>query len=116
MRNAILNLTPSIDLRDLNINYDGDKPEGQRTNYTGLNSTISAVLNSVPQSFVCASEGMKYSISGGRFTMLSLNLKANAASMRADYDSEKQAVLNSLFPSGTSGMSKPKLPWQYMIT
>lgn len=109
LREAILNLTPSVDLRDLNINYDGDKPEGQRTNYTGLNSTISAVLNSVPQSFVCASEGMKYSISGGRFTMLSLNLKANAASMRADYDSEKQAVLNSLFPSGTSGMSKTEI-------
>ena len=109
LREAILNLTPSVDLRDLNINYDGNKPEGQRTNYTGLNSTISAVLNSVPQSFVCASEGMKYSISGGRFTMLSLNLKANAASMRADYDSEKQAVLNSLFPSGTSGMSKTEI-------
>ena len=109
LREAILNLTPSVDLRDLNINYDGDKPEGQRTNYTGLNSTISAVLNSVPQSFVCASEGMKYSISGGRFTMLSLNLKANAAAMRADYDSEKQAVLNSLFPGGTSGMSKTEI-------
>ena len=109
LREAILNLTPSVDLRDLNINYDGDKPKGQRTNYTGLNSTISAVLNSVPQSFVCASEGMKYSISGGRFTMLSLNLKANAAAMRADYDSEKQAVLNSLFPSGTSGMSKTEI-------
>lgn len=106
LREAILNLTPSVDLRDLNINYDGDKPEGQRPNKTGLDSTISAVLNSVPQSFVCASDGMKYSISGGRFTMLSLNLKANAASMRADYDSEKQTVLNSLFPSGTSGMSK----------
>lgn len=109
LREAILNLTPSVDLRDLNINYDGDKPEGQRTNYTGLNSTISAVLNSVPQSFVCASEGMKYSISGGRFTMLSLNLKANAAAMRADYDSEKHAVLNSLFPNGTSGMSKAEI-------
>ena len=109
LRNAILNLTPSIDLSDLNINYDGDKPEGQRTNYTGLNSTMSAVLNSVPQSFVCASEGMEYSISGGKFTMLSLNLKANAASMRADYDSEKQAVLNSLFPNGTSGMSKTEI-------
>lgn len=109
LREAILNLTPSVDLRDLNINYDGDKPEGQRTNYTGLNSTISAVLNSVPQSFVCASEGMKYSISGGRFTMLSLNLKANAAAMRADYDSEKHAVLNSLFPNGTSGMSKTEI-------
>ena len=109
MRDAILDLTPSIDLSDLNINYDGDKPEGQRTNYTGLNSTISAVLNSVPQSFVCASEGMKYSISGGKFTLLSLNLKADAASMRADYDSEKQAVLNSLFPNGTSGMSKTEI-------
>lgn len=109
LRDAILDLTPSIDLSDLNINYDGDKPEGQRTNYTGLNSTISAVLNSVPQSFVCASDGMKYSISGGKFTMLSLNLKANAASMRADYDSEKQAVLNSLFPNGTSGMSKTEI-------
>lgn len=109
LRDAILDLTPSIDLSDLNINYDGDKPEGQRTNYTGLNSTISAVLNSVPQSFVCASDGMKYSISGGRFTMLSLNLKANAASMRADYDSEKQTVLNSLFPNGTSGMNKTEI-------
>lgn len=109
LREAILNLTPSVDLRDLNINYDGDKPEGQRPNKTGLDSTISAVLNSVPQSFVCASDGMKYSISGGRFTMLSLNLKANAASMRADYDSEKQTVLNSLFPSGTSGMSKTEI-------
>lgn len=109
LRDAILDLTPSIDLSDLNINYDGDKPEGQRTNYTGLNSTMSAVLNSVPQSFVCASEGMEYSISGGKFTMLSLNLKANAASMRADYDSEKQAVLNSLFPNGTSGMSKTEI-------
>ena len=109
LRDAILDLTPSIDLSDLNINYDGDKPEGQRTNYTGLNSTISAVLNSVPQSFVCASEGMKYSISGGKFTLLSLNLKADAASMRADYDSEKQAVLNSLFPNGTSGMSKTEI-------
>ena len=67
------------------------------------------MLNSVPQSFVCASEGMEYSISGGKFTMLSLNLKANAASMRADYDSEKQAVLNSLFPNGTSGMSKTEI-------
>lgn len=109
LREAILNLTPSVDLRDLNINYDGDKPEGQRTNYTGLNSTISAVLNSVPQSFVCASEGMKYFISGGKFTLLSLGLKADAASMRADYDSEKQTVLNSLFPSGTSGMSKTEI-------
>ena len=109
LRDAILNLTPSIDLRDLNINYDGDKPEGQRPNYTGLNSTISAVLNSVPQSFVCASEGMKYSISGGKFTLLSLGLKADAASMRADYDSEKQAVLNTLFPNGTSGMSKTEI-------
>ena len=109
LREAILNLTPSVDLRDLNINYDGDKPEGQRTNCTGLDSTISAVLNSVPQSFICASDGMKYSISGGRFTMLSLNLKANAAAMRADYDSEKQTVLNSLFPNGTSGMSKTEI-------
>lgn len=109
LRDAILNLTPSIDLSDLNINYDGNKPEGQRTNYTGLNSTISAVLNSVPQSFVCASEGMEYSISGGKFTLLSLGLKADAASMRADYDSEKQAVLNSLFPNGTSGMSKTEI-------
>lgn len=109
LRDAILNLAPSIDLRDLNINYDGDKPEGQRPNYTRLNSTISAVLNSVPQSFVCASKGMKYSISGGKFTLLSLGLKADAASMRADYDSEKQAVLNSLFPNGTSGMSKTEI-------
>ena len=109
LREAILNLTPSVDLRDLNINYDGDKPEGQRPNKTGLDSTISAVLNSVPQSFVCTSDGMKYSISGGRFTMLSLNLKANAAAMCADYDSEKQAVLNSLFPNGTSDMSKTEI-------
>ena len=29
--------------------------------------------------------------------------------MRADYDSEKQAVLNSLFPNGTSGMSKTEI-------
>lgn len=104
LRDAILNLTPSVDLSDLNINYvkDGD-------NIKGLNAVVSAVLNSVPQSFVCASEGMKYSISGGKFTMLSLGLKADAASMRADYDSEKQTVLNSLFPSGTSGMSKTEI-------
>ena len=67
------------------------------------------MLNSVPQSFVCASEGMEYSISGGKFTLLSLGLKADAASMRADYDSEKQAVLNTLFPNGTSGMSKTEI-------
>lgn len=111
LREAILNLTPSVDLRDLNINYDGDKPEGQRTNYTGLNSTISAVLNSVPQSFVCASDSIKYSysIENGKLTLLSLGLKADAASMRADYDSEKHAVLNSLFPNGTSGMSKTEI-------
>ena len=102
LRDAILNLTRSINLSDLNINQDG-------ANKKGLDSTISAVLNSVPQSFVCASEGMEYSISGGKFTMLSLGLKADAASMRADYDSEKQAVLNSLFPSGTSGMSKTEI-------
>ena len=109
LREAILNLTPSVDLRDLNINYDGDKPEGQRTNYTGLNSTISAVLNSVPESFVCEKERMGYSAVKGKFDTLSLGLKADAASMRADYDSEKQAVLNSLFPSGTSGMSKTEI-------
>lgn len=114
LRDAILNLTPSVDLRDLNINYDEDKPEGQRTNYTGLNSTISAVLNSVPESFVCEKEKMIYTImiepNGNRkFDMLSLGLKADAASMRADYDSEKQAVLNSLFPNGTSGMSKTEI-------
>lgn len=29
--------------------------------------------------------------------------------MCADYDSEKQAVLNSLFPNGTSDMSKTEI-------
>ncbi|MCI6123218.1 MAG: dockerin type I domain-containing protein, partial [Christensenellaceae bacterium] len=105
LRDAILNLTPSIDLSDLNINYVEDG-----ANKKGLDSTISAVLNSVPQSFVCKDGGMEYSISSdGKFTLLSLGLKADAASMRADYDNEKQAVLNSLFPNGTSGMSKTEI-------
>ena len=104
LRNAILNLTPSIDLSDLNINYVEDG-----ANKKGLNSTISAVLNSVPESFVCEKERMGYSAVKGKFDTLSLGLKADAASMRADYDSEKQAVLNSLFPSGTSGMSKTEI-------
>ena len=109
LRNAILNLTPSIDLHDLNINYDGDKPKGQRPNNTGLDSTISAVLNSVPESFVCENKGMTYSIVNGKFDTLSLGLKPNAAQMRKDYDNEKQAAKETLFPKGTGDMSKTEI-------
>ena len=44
LRDAILNLTPSIDLSDLNINYVKDG-----ANIKGLNAAVSAVLNSVPE-------------------------------------------------------------------
>lgn len=104
LRDAILNLTPSIDLSDLNINYvkDGD-------NIKGLNAAVSAVLNSVPESFVCENKGMKYSIVNGKFDTLSLGLKPNAAQMRKDYDNERQAVKETLFPKGTGDMSKTEI-------
>ena len=104
LRNAILDLTPGIDLSDLNINYvkDGD-------NIKGLNAAVSAVLNSVPESFVCENKGMKYSIVNGKFDTFSLGLKPNAAQMRKDYDNERQAVKEALFPIGTGGMSKTEI-------
>lgn len=104
---AIKNLEASVNLEDLNIKYT--------ENSIGiLKRRYNAVLNSVPESFVCEKGGTRCTImiepnGNWKFDTLSLGLKADAASMRADYDSEKHAVLNSLFPSGTSGMSKTEI-------
>ncbi len=67
------------------------------------------MLNSVPESFVCENKGMKYSIVNGKFDTFSLGLKPNAAQMRKDYDNERQAVKEALFPIGTGGMSKTEI-------
>lgn len=103
MRNAILNLEPSISLSDLNIAHD---TEG--TNLSVLSKYASIVLNSTPESFVCTS-GMRYTMTSGKIVSMSIGLNSSAAAMRADYDAEVKAVLAELFPNGTADMTKAEI-------
>ncbi len=101
VQKAILDMSPSVEISDLNINYSESIQKV-------LMARISAVMNSEARSFVYGNS-VSFTSNGTKFIMISLNLKADAKGMRDYYDSEKQAVLNALFPNGTSGMTKTEI-------
>ncbi len=104
VKNAILGCEPSVELSDLKI-------EHTEANKKAITDRISAVLNSVPESFIYEDNQILYSVAQGSnmYVQVSFNIWPNAAQMRKDYNEEKEAAKVTLFPKGTSGMSKTEI-------
>lgn len=104
VKGAIDKCEASVELSDLKI-------EHTEANKKAITDRISAALNSVPESFIYKDNQILYSVAQGSnmYVRVSFNIWPNPAQMRKDYDNEKDAAKVTLFPKGTSGMSKTEI-------